>query len=169
MKKVLYILFFIVPLIASAQKVKIKNGKVFVDKKEALVYEESKLGTVYKTLEGKNLFRFKRESIEKANPNKNINNSIDRDSERLNDLNSNQSDPTRRGDRYEKPKKVNYIIVSFYDLKLEYETTLSASKIIREFYSKKVLMEDGLFNPANAQIVAKKMAKDVTGKRKLAN
>lgn len=169
MKKTLLLLFLIAPLMAGAQKVKIKKGKVFVDKKETLQYESTKLGTVYKTLDGKNLFRFKKESMEKENPNKNGNNTINRDAERLNELNSNQSDPIRRGDRYEKKTKINYIIVSFYDLKLEYETTMSASKIIREFYKKKVLMEDGLFNPGNAQIVAKKMAKDLTGTRKLGN
>lgn len=169
MRKLVFVAFLLAPFFLLAQKVKIKKGKVFVDKKETLQYEKTKLGTVYKTLDGKLLFRFKKESVEKANPNKNGMNSIDKDSERLNQLNANQSDPIRRGDRYDKKQKVSFFIVSFYDLKLEYETTLSASKIIREFYRKKVLMPDGLFNPGNARIVAKNMAKDVTGKRKLSN
>lgn len=169
MKRLLLVCLLCAPMMGLAQKVKIKKGKVYVDKKEVLQYERTDLGNVYKTLDGKNLFRFTKESIEVANSNKNVNNSIDRDAERLNELNSNQSDPLRRGNRYEKKRKISYIVVSFYDQKLEFETTLSAAKIIREFYREKVINESGLLIPVRARLLAKKMAKDVSGKRKFGN
>lgn len=169
MKKIVLLFLFVIPLFAGAQKVKIKKGKVYVDKKEALIYENTKLGTVYKSLDGTPLFRTKKESVEKENPNKNVWNSTDDNGNSLSVTNvgSNPSDPQRRGNRYKKKVKVNYTVVSFSKMKLEYETTLSTSKIIKEFFSKNVILSDGVFNPGNARVVAKKMAKNITGKRKL--
>ncbi len=168
MKKIVLLFLFVLPLSIVAQKVKIKKDKVYIDKKETLQYENTKRGTIYKTLDGKPLFRLKKETIEKENPNKNVNNTNgNTNPQSVSNIGSNSSDPQRRGNRYQKKIKVNYFVVSFSKLKLEYETTLSASKIIREFCKKKVILKDGLFIPGNAEIVAKKMAKDITGKRKL--
>ena len=166
MKKALLLVFLAIPFLTTAQKVKVKKGKVFVDKKETLIYETTKLGTVYKTLDGKPLFRLTKESVEKANPNKNKSNTAEGDYLRRQDYDSNQTDALRRGNRYKSKIKVNYLVVSFYGQKLEYETTLSVSKLIRQFYSEKVINESGLVIPIRAELLAKKIAKDVSGKRK---
>ena len=166
MKKIIPFLVFAVSISCFAQKVKIKKGKVYVDKVVKLHTETTKLGTVYKTLDGKNLFRFERDEVFQKNPNKNVSNSINKDAELRYQQEANQSDPIRRGDRYEKPKKTKFYIVSFYDLKLEFETTLSSSKIIKEFYKTGVITDDGLVIPVRAKLVAKSMAKDISGKRK---
>lgn len=161
MKKLLILFFLIASVSVNGQKVKIKKGKVFIDKKEALTYEKTKLGTVYSSLDGVNLFRLKRETIEKDNPNQNAFNTSD-DPSKMQNAAANLSDPIRRGNRYAKKKKVNYNIVSFSKFKLEFETTLSAAKLIREFVQEKVI-QDGRVDMILARQVADKLKKNISG------
>ena len=147
--------------VMNAQKVKMKKGKVYVDKKEYLTYE----GDVFFSLEGARLFVLEKGTIEKENPNKNSSNTVNSDVQDYTTRDSNGSDPQRRGDRYTKPKKVKYVVVSFNGFKLEYETTLSKSKLIKEFYNSKVINVAGVVDQRVAKAVAYKISKDITGKR----
>jgi len=151
-----------------AQKVKIKKGKVYVDKKEYLTVESTKKGEVYSSLEGKVLFILKKETIEKENPNQ-INvqaTATGTDIEKkLNQVNGSSSDPQRRGNRYAKPKKINFIKVSFFTFDLQYETTLKTSKILKEFYKSKILNIAGVIDQVKARRAAARMRKEIS-KRK---
>tara|TARA_R110002074_G_scaffold28069_2_gene81002 strand:+ start:2613 stop:3122 length:510 start_codon:yes stop_codon:yes gene_type:complete len=151
-----------------AQKVKIKKGKVYVDKKEYLTVESSKKGDVYSSLEGKVLFILKKESIEKENANQ-INvqaTATGTDIEKkLNQVNGSSSDPLRRGNRYAKPKKINFIKVSFFTFDLQYETTLKDSKILKEFYNAEILNIAGVIDQVKAKRVAAKMRKEISKKK----
>ena len=106
-----------------------KKGKVYVDKKEYLTYE----GDVFYSLDGVRLFTLEKQTIEKANPNKNTLNTVSSDVQDYTNTDSNGSDPQRRGNRYSKPKKVFFVIVAFNRFKLEYETRMRKSKITKEF------------------------------------
>lgn len=151
-----------------AQKVKIKKGKVYVDKKEYLTVESSKKGEVYSSLEGKVLFILKKESIQKENANQ-INvqaTATGTDIEKkLNQVNGSSSDPLRRGNRYAKPKKINFIKVSFFTFNLQYETTLKDSKILKEFYNAEILNIAGVIDQVKAKRVAAKMRKEISKKK----
>ena len=151
--------------VMNAQKVKMKKGKVYVDKKEYLTYE----GDVFYSLDGIRLFTLEKETIEKVNPNKNTLNTVSSDVQDYTNTDSNGSDPQRRGNRYSKPKKVKYVIVSFNRFKLEYETSLTKSKIIKEFYNSKVINVAGIVDQRVAKAVAYKISKDITGKRPKVN
>jgi len=151
-----------------AQKVKIKKGKVYVDKKEYLTVETTKKGEMYSSLEGKALFILKKESIEKENANQ-INvqaTATGTDIEKkLNQVNGSSSDPLRRGNRYAKPKKINFIKVSFFTFDLQYETTLKDSKILKEFYNAEILNIAGVIDQVKARRVAAKMRKEISKKK----
>ena len=151
--------------VVNAQKVKMKKGKVYVDKKEYLAYE----GDVFYSLDGVRLFTLVKETIEKENPNQiNVQEAENDVQRRLNEV-SNGSDPQRRGNRYTKPKKIKYVIVTFNRFKLEYETSLTKSKIIKEFYNSKVINIAGVVDQRVAKAVAYKISKDITGKRPKVN
>jgi len=167
MKNKIVLMFFLVAFgVANAQKVKVKKGKVYVDKKEYLTVKSSKRGDVYSSLEGKVLFILKKESIEKENPNKNVSNSTDDYTEKVLNRDSNASDPQRRGNRYKALKKVNYVVVSFFSFDLTYETTLKKSSILKEFYKSRILNIAGVIDQVKANRLATKMRKDVSGKKK---
>lgn len=151
--------------VVNAQKVKMKKGKIYVDKKEYLTYE----GDVFYSLDGVRLFTLEKQTIEKANPNKNTLNTVSSDVQDYTNTDSNGSDPQRRGNRYSKPKKVKFVIVSFNRFKLEYETSLTKSKIIKEFYNSKVINVAGIVDQRVAKAVAYKISKDITGKRPKVN
>ncbi len=167
--KIVMILFLIAFGVANAQKVKIKKGKVYVDKKEYLTVKKTKKGDAYSSLDGKVLFILKKESIEKKNANQiNVQDSeTNTDIERkFDEVNGASSDPQRRGNRYSKPKKVKYTVVKFFSFDLEYETTLKKAKIIKEFYKAEILNIAGVIDQVKARKVAAKMRKDISGKGK---
>ena len=144
MKKLLIILVLFLGVgTVSAQKVKMKKGKVLVDKEEYLTYKRNKFFS-----KGLEVFTIEKQTIEKENPNKNQYNS---------------SDP-QRGDRYQ-PVKVRFSIVKFKQFKLEYETKLSKSKLIKEFYKKKVINDAGIVDQEKARAIAKEISKEISGKR----
>jgi hypothetical protein len=144
MKKVVYIIVLFLGMgTLHAQKVKMKKGKVLVDKKEYLTYERNKFFS-----KGLEVFTLEKQTIEKENPNKNQ---------------YNASDP-QLGDRY-KPVKVRFLIVKFKQFSLEYETTLSKSKLIKHFYKEKIINDSGMVDKDKARAIAKEISKPITGKR----
>ena len=166
--KILLILFLVAIGTSNAQKVKVKKGKVYVDKKEYLTVKSSKKGDVYSSLEGKVLFILKKESIEKENANQiNVQNSATGTDieKKFNQVNGG-SDPQRRGNRYAKPKKVNYVVMSFFSFDLKFETTLSKSKILKQFYKEKILNIAGVIDQVKAERFAADIGKDISGKKK---
>jgi hypothetical protein len=162
MKRIIVTLLLLASFgIVTAQKVKMKKGKVFIDKKEYLTYK----GDVFYSLNGVPLFTLKKETVEKVNPNKNDLNTVNSDVQTYSNRDSNANDPQRRGNRYTKPQKVKYVTVKFNTFSLEYETTLSKSKILKEFYNSKVLNAAGLVDQEVAEAVAAKLKKDISGKK----
>jgi hypothetical protein len=140
---VMLIVLFLGIGIASAQKVKMKKGKVLIDSEEFLTYKKDKF--FFKGLE---VFTLEKQTVEKENPNQNQFNS---------------SDP-RRGDRY-KPVKVRFLVVKFKQFKLEYETTLSKSKLIKQFFQNKMISDGGIVDEKKARAIARGISKEITGKR----
>ena len=161
-KTCLIILLFLGFGWTNAQSIKIKNGKVIVDKKNYLTYK----GDVFYSLDGLPLFTLQKETVEKENPNKNDLNTANSDLQTYTTQDSNASDPQRRGNRYSKPKKVKYVIVRFSGFSLEYESTLSVSKILKEFYQSNVVNAAGIIDQETAKAVAYRISKNVSGKRK---
>lgn len=144
MKKLLFVIVLFLGIgTISAQKVKMKKGKVLVDSEEYLTYKRNKFFS-----KGLEVFTIEKKTIEKENPNKNQ---------------YNDSDP-QRSDRY-KPIKVRFSIVKFKQFTLEYETSLSKSKLIKEFYKNKVVNDSGIVDKDKARKVAKSVSKEITGKR----
>jgi hypothetical protein len=144
MKKALFIIVLFLGIgVVHAQKVKMKKGKVLVDKEAYLTYKRNKFFS-----KGLEVFTIEKQTIEKENPNQNQYNS---------------SDPQLK-DRY-KPIKVRFYVVKFKQFKLEYETSLSKLKLIKEFYTEKLINASGIVNEEKARAIARRISKPITGKR----
>tara|TARA_R110001632_G_scaffold8386_7_gene33143 strand:- start:10402 stop:10914 length:513 start_codon:yes stop_codon:yes gene_type:complete len=166
--KLVLILFLFAFGVTNAQKVKMKKGKVYVDKKEYLTYKKTDKGDVFSSLEGKVLFILTKKSIEIENPavkNAGETNTIKSDIEaKLN--RTTQSDNLGRGNKLTKKKEIKYLVVKYFTFNLEYETTLKKSKFVKAFYKAKVLNIAGVIDQGKANKLAAKMRKDISGKKK---
>jgi len=161
-KNVILLIISLITFSINAQKVKLKKGKVYVDKKEYLTYKKN----VYYTLDGAPLFTIKKESVEKDNLNTDKTDQLRIDSDVTRRINrTSDSDPQRRGDRNTKKRKIKFSVVKFVGFDLEFETSLSKSKILKEFYKKEVVNIANRVDQEIAYKVASRIRKDITGKR----
>jgi hypothetical protein len=48
---------------------------------------------------------------------------------------------------------------------LEYETTLSKSKLIKQFFQNKMISDGGIVDEKKARAIARGISKEITGKR----
>ena len=117
---ILLLLFFLSFSVMSAQKIKMKNGIVYVDKKESLKYDKNG----FYTLDGVRLFTIKRVKAKVPS-----------------DLHS---------DGMSRNIEIVYTKVKFSMFDLEFETDIREKKLIRGFYREKVINQKGLIDESKA-------------------
>ncbi len=140
----------------AAQKVKIKDGNVFVDKKEYLTYK----GDAFYTYDGVRLFSVTRKIEEYSDNNMS---SADQISTRSRTLTSNPQLVVSRSNNT--VRKVRYYLVKFALFDLEFETSLNAKKVIKGFYNAELINEKGLVDESKAWNFAKLTHKNISGTR----
>lgn len=145
MKKIIFLcLFAAFSLTLSAQKIKIKKGTVYVDKKPFLKIDKEFGNRTITTLDGEVLFAIKNYSYDKPNPARN-----------------NPSDPNRM--KYPATILGYYNVITFLDMDLTYETELPQKKLFKAMYKYKLLDDNGKLNKKNAQKIAVLISKEVSG------
>jgi len=144
--KILTIIILFVCGIASAQKVKIKKGTVYIDKQEYLTIDNEFGNETILTLDGAEILILKVYSFDKPNPARNN---------------------THNPNRYKYPATVKeyYYVISFLDFELEYETDLSKKKLFLAFYKYNLLDELNRVNEDNAKRIGQKISKNISGER----
>ena len=149
MRNTLSILFLLITFSAAAQKVKIKKGKVFIDKAEYVLSEEDKLSDgsfIISNLKGEELFYLKYNTY---------------------------SDP-----KYKRDTNPNGMVGYFELISKDLETvyfesgthpSLSASgmskKTFKILYNGEVINDDGTINKDKLEMVSKKIGFEFTKKR----
>jgi len=146
-KVIVVALLMIFALNASAQKVKIKKGTAYVDKKEYLKFDDC--GTFSESctimnLEEEEVIVLQYHSFEKPNPT--------------------PRNPKSRAP-YQSMVTESYAELRFLDLELECEVQLSKKKLVKALYKSKVFNEDGSINQENAKKFARKYHRNVSGER----
>ena len=146
-KAIVIALLMIFALNASAQKVKIKKGTAYVDKKEYLKFDDC--GTFSESctimnLEEEEVIVLQYHSFEKPNPT--------------------PRNPKSRAP-YQSMVTESYAELRFLDLELECEVQLSKKKLVKALYKSKVFNEDGSINQENAKKFARKYHRNVSGER----
>lgn len=129
-----------------AQKVKIKKGLVTVDGVEYLKTNKDYGNEIISNLAGKDIIKLEWNSFDVPNPARN-----------------NMNDPARMN--YPATTKEWYAVATFTDHNITFETDLSQKKIFEALYKDKVVNADGTINEANAEALAKKVHKNVSGNR----
>jgi hypothetical protein len=132
---------------ANAQKVKIKKGTAYVDKKEYLKFDDC--GTFSESctimnLEEEEVIVLQYHSFEKPNP-------IPRN-------------PKSKAP-YQSMVTESYAELRFLDIELECEIQLTKKKLVKALYKSKVFNEDGSINKENAKKFARKHHRNVSGER----
>ena len=161
MRKLLIVMLLLSFSVMSAQKVKMKDGTVYVDKEAFLKYK----GDVFYTFDGVRLFSVTREKAEVSSKFTNA--------DRISDQAT-----SRRGNTVNRPltsattsstPKVVYTLVKFSMFDLEFETSLNKKKIIKSFYNKGLVTKKGLIDESKAWNYAKKAHKNISGTRESLN
>lgn len=152
MRKIIMVLVLLSTVTVSAQKIKLKEGIVYVNKEPFLKYE----GNSYYTFDMVRLFSITNEVIKVEDDQYNSNVTKSR---------RNPSDSQQLSGTSPITKKKKFRLVKFAIFDLEFETTLSKTKILKEFYQKKVVNAKGLIDQNKAQNFATIRHKNVSGTR----
>lgn len=145
MKKLCFLIVFLTISFSNyAQKVKIKKGTVYVDKKDFLKIDREFGNETVSSLDDEVIFTIKYYSFDKPNPARN-----------------NTNDPNRF--KYPAMLKQHYSVISFLDFDLEYETDLSRKKLFKAMYKYKLMAKDGKVNEKNAKKIGQLISKEISG------
>ena len=155
MKKLIIVLMLLSSATVVAQKIKMKKGTVYVDKKPFLTYK----GDVFYTFDGVKLFSITKESIlVDANSN-------DEYDQVVTQSRRNTSDAQQMVSASTLPKKKKFMLVKFAMFDLEFETNITKTKILREFYRNQLVNSKGLIDENKALELAKIRHQNISGSR----
>ncbi len=129
-----------------AQDIKIKKGIVYADDKAYLKTNKDYGNEIISTMDGKDIIKLEWFSYDAPNPARN-----------------NTADPARHN--YPATIKKWYAVATFLDFNITFETELSQKKIFEALYKDKAVDENGTVNEENAESLAKKVHKNVSGNR----
>lgn len=127
-----------------AQKIKIKKGTVYVNKKEFLKIDREFGNETVTSLDDEVIFTIKYYSFDKPNPARN-----------------NTNDPNRF--KYPAMIKQHYSVISFLDFDLKYETNLTRKKLFKAMYKYKLMTKDNKVSENNARKIGELISKEISG------
>ena len=148
MKKLLSAMLLLSFTVLSAQKVKMKNGTVYVNQKEFLKYK----GDAFYTFDGVRLFTITKETVE-----------VQFNNNHSNVISSNTTNAQLLASRVSRTQKLQYKLVKFHLFKLEYETNENKKKIIRQFYRAKLINDKGIVDQSRAFNFAQLAHQNISG------